>query len=149
MWPEWEKPKDARIFGFTWISFLAEFARDELMKIRKSPLGSDWHGGDIETALQLYLHPDLVDMKKAKKGIMNIPTKFAPSDFANYNRLFIMHGYYADNVKGELEAPYNAVAGDPTLASRELGEKIFELAVNKISEFIQEVASRTKAGGFK
>jgi creatinine amidohydrolase len=149
MWPEWQKPKDARIFGFTWISFLAQFARDELMKIRKSPLGSDWHAGDIETSLQLHLHPDLVDMKKAKKGIMNIPSKFAPSDFANYNLLFIMHGYYADNDEEELEASYNEVGGDPTLASRELGEKIFKLAVKKIVEFIQEVASRTKAGGFK
>jgi creatinine amidohydrolase/Fe(II)-dependent formamide hydrolase-like protein len=60
-----------------------------------------------------------------------------------------MHGYYADNVKGELEGPYGGVAGDPTLATRELGERIFELAVNKISEFVQEVASRTEAGGFR
>lgn len=142
VWPEWSVPVDAEVYGFAYMSFLSEFAGEEIMRIRKNPSGSDWHAGDIETSLQLYLHPDLVDMSKAKKGWTFTPTKFAPSDLAiDWHRQFIVDGYYVSGVKGEVDG----VSGDPTLASRELGEKYFELAVSKISEFIREVASNMRS----
>jgi creatinine amidohydrolase len=140
IWPDWRIPADAQVYGFCYISFLGEFAAEELAQIRKNPLGSDWHAGDMETSLQLYLHPDLVDMSKAKKGWTYISTKYAPSDLANWHRQFIIDGYYPPAVRGEEEG----ISGDPTLSSKELGEKIFELAVTKIAEFVKEVASYMK-----
>lgn len=138
IWPDWQIPQDAHVVGFAWISFLGEFAREELKEIRKSPPGSDWHAGDVETALQLFLHPDLVDMTKARKGPMWIPSKFAPTDLMeSWHYQFIIDGYYGKWKSGEVDA----ISGDPTLATKELGEKMFNLAVRKISEFVQEFAS--------
>jgi creatinine amidohydrolase/Fe(II)-dependent formamide hydrolase-like protein len=34
------------------------------------------------------------------------------------------------------------IGGDPTTASKEKGEAVFNLAVEKISEFVREFASR-------
>lgn len=139
---DWKEPmpKDSKIIVFTWISFLGEFAKDELAKIRKNPIGSGCHAGDIETSLQLYLRPDLVDMSKAKKGDTFPSSKFAFTDIFNWHREYILEGYSfwgTKEEKGEVEG----VWGDPTLATKELGKKVFDLAVKKISEFIQEFAS--------
>ena len=137
---KWKMPQDAYVVEFDWWSLLGGFAKEELSKIRKNPVGSGAHAGDVETALQLYLRPDLVDMSKAKKGNILQHSKFAFTDIFNEHREHIITGYSlwgTKEKKGEVEG----VWGDPTLATKELGEKIFDLAVKKISEFIKEFVS--------
>ena len=48
-------------------------------------------------------------------------------------------------MKGEIDG----VQGDPTKASKEKGEKIFKLAVNKISEFVKEFANPPDTDEYK
>jgi creatinine amidohydrolase len=137
LWPDWKIPGDAKVVTFEYFAFLEVFASGEMSEIRKSPPGSDWHAGDIETALQLYLHPELVHMDRAKRGGMYKPAKFAPHDLGrNWFRQYIIAGYYGEAQEGEVEW----IGGDPTLATRKLGEDIYNLAVKKISEFVKEFA---------
>lgn len=135
IWPDWEIPEETQVVGFPWVAFLAEFAQEELKKIRPNPPGSDMHAGDIETSLQLYLKPELVDMKKAKKGSICKIGQFYSGDLVlDYQRRLIIDAYYPPVIPGEAEK----VWGDPTLASKELGEDIFNLTVSKIVEFVRE-----------
>ena len=143
IWPDWEIPGDAKVIHFTWYVFLGEFASEELHKIRKDTWGKGAHAGDIETSLQLYLHPELVDMKKAKRGIIKKAMRFGRSDLFESHRPFIIDGYpFPPEKKGLVDK----VWGDPTKASKEMGEKLFKLAVKKISELVKEfdILSRHK-----
>jgi len=140
IWPDWEIPAETQVTGFFWVAFLGEFAREELKKLRRNPPGSDMHAGDIETSLQLYLRPELVDMKKARKGAICKIGRFYSGDVVmDYQRRLIIDAYYPPVIPGEAE---EGIWGDPTLASKELGEDIFNLTANKIAEFIQEFASK-------
>ncbi len=134
---DWQVPADARVITFNWLAFLAEFAASECARIRKNPGGSDWHGGDVETALQLYLRPELVDMSQAKKGTIQRPTRFGASDIFNWNRQLVIEGYPSKSDPGEVDRVY----GDPTLATRELGRRVYRLAVRKMAELVEEFAS--------
>lgn len=139
MWPEWQIPAEAKVVQFCWWVFLAEFAREELERIRGKEISLDWHGGDIETSLQLYLRPELVDMSKAKRGsTFSREVKFSYHDLADWHRQYVVEGYPAEVVPGDLDM----IGGDPTTASKEKGEAVFNLAVEKISEFVCEFASR-------
>ena len=128
IWPDWRIPDDAQVVGFCWISFLGEFARDELREILGGREDRDWHGGEIETALQLYLRPELVDMSKAEADPPPKEVKFAPCSLSTWHRQFIIDGYYKPGT----------ICNDPTLATAETGKKVFDLAASKIGEFIKE-----------
>ncbi|MCS7254325.1 MAG: creatininase family protein [Armatimonadota bacterium] len=136
IWRDWQIPDDARIVTFEWTAFLEVFAQDELAKIRTNPPGSDWHAGDIETSIQLYLHPELVDMSRAKVGHRYKKSSFSAHDLGrNWFWQYIIAGSpYVGGEGGEVEG----VSGDPTLATEELGEKILNVAAEKIAEFIRE-----------
>ncbi|HID94737.1 MAG TPA: creatininase family protein [Candidatus Latescibacteria bacterium] len=142
IWPDWHIPGDAQVVGFCWISFLGEFAREELKKIFKGRTDRDWHGGEIETSLQLYLRPELVDMSKAKADPAPKQCRFAPCSLSTWHRQFIIDGYYKPGT----------ICNDPTLATKETGEKVFNLAVEKIGEFIREFSGmglqESRCGGF-
>lgn len=139
VWTEWQIPPDAMVVQFCWWVFLAEFAREQLEQIRGKEVSLDWHAGDIETSLQLYLRPHLVDMSKAKRGItFSRDVKFSYHDLADWHRQYVVEGYPASVTPGEIEV----IGGDPTAASKDKGEAIFNLAVEKISEFVREFASR-------
>ncbi len=128
IWPDWNIPSDARVVALDWPTFLGEFAQQELKGIFKGRDDRDWHGGEIETALQLYLRPELVNMSEAKPDPPSTKkAKFAPYCLSNWHRQFIIAGYYKKGIKCE----------DPTFATKETGEKIFKLAVEKISEFVK------------
>jgi len=138
LWPDWRIPDDAKVVTFEYFAFLEVFASDEMSEIRRNPPGSDWHAGDIETALQLYLHPDLVHMDRAKRGGMLRPSKFAPHDLGrNWFWQYIIAGYYDGFEPGEVEG----ITGDPSLATPKLGEDVYRLAVKKIAEFVREFAT--------
>jgi len=137
VWPDWEIPVEARVVGFAWFALVGEFAREELAKARDNPTGSAHHAGDVETSLQLFLKPGLVDMAKARKGRVSKDDGFANNDLLNYQRRFVIDAYYP---RTQSEGDVEGVLGDPTLASRELGESIFNIAVNTISDFLREFA---------
>ena len=131
VWPGWKIPDDARVISLCWWVFLGEFASEQLRGI---PLKGT-HAGEIETSLQLYLHPELVDMKKAKRGFIKEATTFGRQNLFESQRAFVIDGYpFPPKKKGLVDK----VWGDPTKASREFGEKLFKLAVDKLSEMVTE-----------
>ena len=134
VWPGWKIPADARVISLSWWVFMGEFAAQELRDI---PLKGT-HAGEIETSLQLYLHPELVDMKKAQRGFIKEATKFGRQNLFESQRSFVIDGYpFPPKRKGLVDK----VWGDPTKASVELGEKLFKLAVDKLSEMVTEFDS--------
>ena len=75
------------------------------------------HGGEDETSTVLYYNDNLVQMEKAMKN----------------TKKPLMRVYFKDRGKILYE---NALSGDATLATKEKGEKIFELLTERIIELI-------------
>lgn len=90
----------------------------EILKVTKG----QGHAGEDETSAILYYNENLVDMNKAlkstRKPLLNVKFK----------------------TRGQ-EIYKNAISGDATLASKDKGEKIFELLVPKIIEAIKILQS--------
>lgn len=78
------------------------------------------HADEIETSMMLYIAPDMVDMTKAVK------------DFDPRNR----RGLTRDSTKPYTYSP-TGIWGDPTVATRQKGERIVEATVRDIIEEIR------------
>ncbi len=100
------------------------FASSGLSKIREFCDSKQWHKNyfhaeEIETSLMLYIKPDLVDMAKAKACY---PDK----------KIFEFYPQKWD------ELTDIGVIGDPTVATREKGEKMLEVIINEIVELLRK-----------
>ena len=137
LYPDWTPTQSYRVVCLEWWCLVSEFAGEQLARIRPRPPANDNHGGDIEVALQLHLHPELVDMSKAKPGARSRPSQFAPDDLSTWHRQFVVTGYYAHWEGGEVPA----IGGDATAATPELGRAVFDLAVRTLVAFLQEFAA--------
>lgn len=82
------------------------------------------HGGEDETSAILYYDESLVQMDKAVKN----------------NKKPLFRVYFKDRGKTLFE---NAITGDATLASKEKGEKIFNLLEDRIIEVINAMKKGT------
>jgi len=115
------KKKDYTLYGL--ILPYPGPVHEVIQEIRETERGG--HAGEIETSIGLYLFGDLVKMEnvkgEAKVGSTNLPREIeTPADWpARALQLYI---------------------GDPTLASKEKGEKIVE----KFIEFLVEVIRKIK-----
>ena len=89
------------------------------------------HGGDIETSVMLALHPERVEMSKAR-------------DFPNLQEMLTLDfkhlRAYGPHAFGWKAADLNAlgVTGNAGMASVEKGEALLDLAVNGLKELILE-----------
>lgn len=99
-----------------------------IRKIRKSKLGGMGHACELETSLMLAIKPDLVKMDKAKKDT-HYPKK---------------GDLYMDWIDGSLSfMPFwstisvTGTVGDPTVATKEEGEYLFNTAVEELCERIK------------
>ncbi|MBB6453697.1 creatinine amidohydrolase [Salirhabdus euzebyi] len=92
-------------------------------EIRETPSshGTYFHACEIETSFMLYLAPEFVEMNKAICDIPNIP----------------MH---ADVTPTPWEEFTNsAVLGDATLATKEKGEKVIQVALENMVKLIEDL----------
>jgi creatinine amidohydrolase len=80
----------------------------------------DSHAGEIETSMMLYLRPELV------KGR-------APEEYPKLPRPIL--------VRDKRKYWPGGVWGDPSKASREKGEKMFDLAVDRVIDLIKKLES--------
>jgi creatinine amidohydrolase len=107
-------------------------ARAEISEICESEYIS--HAAEMETSLMLYLDESLVDMPKAARDI-NFPiTKYHWRDFLRPAPLAFMDQWSRISKTG--------VVGDATVASKEKGEKIFAVVVEKMVELVKEFKER-------
>ena len=79
------------------------------------------HAGEKESSLMLYLHPETVDTDEMMK---NDYTPNVPRDYLNYSPL--------------RKLSPTGVWGKPSLASAEKGEKIFNIVVDAMVEYIED-----------
>jgi len=86
------------------------------------------HADEMETSVGLYLGQRIL-FERAEKGV-------PPESLSNFHRKYIRRvsravDFHEITVSGSL--------GDPTLASKEKGEKLVEAVVDEITEFIEEL----------
>jgi len=114
------------------VTDVASFAIEAVKKYRKSKIGGCIHGDEFETSLLLYINRSLVNMKKVTNvDIMRYHSKFYPGDnFAGNKKVFWS--------TWGIQKSKTGIYGDPTVASKETGEKIFKETVNTYIEFIKE-----------
>jgi creatinine amidohydrolase len=114
------------------IPYIFEYKISEnfIKENRKSEIGGICHACEYETSLMLYL-TDLVDMSKAEKNLATYDSKFRNTDGVQGKS----KAYWST---WALEKTKSGVLGDPTVATKEMGEKLFNHLVKEISEFVFE-----------
>lgn len=90
---------------------------------------NDVHAGEIETSTSLAVRPDLVKLKAARKYIPRFSSRYL--NFSSKRGV----GWYAYTSK--LSA--TGVLGDPTKATREKGERMWELMIKNLVEFVEDL----------
>ena len=95
------------------------------------------HACELETSLYLYLDPKRVQMDKAKKEIGMPPSRFIWMDLMKASPVLLMDRWSRFSKTG--------VVGDPTLATREKGERIFEAVVAALVELVWEFKTYDRA----
>ncbi len=92
---------------------------------------NDIHAGEVETSTSLALRPELVDMAKAKKET----PRFA-SSYMDYSSSRGVPWYVRTRKLSK-----TGIIGDPTKASVEKGQKIWEIMVAHLVKFVEEIKS--------
>jgi creatinine amidohydrolase/Fe(II)-dependent formamide hydrolase-like protein len=90
---------------------------------------NDVHAGEIETSTTLATRPDLVRLDKARKLIPKFSTDYL--DFTSKRSVT----WYARTAR----ISSSGVLGDPTKASREKGEKMWEVMVRNLVELVEHL----------
>ena len=94
-------------------------------------LGMGIHGGTDETSIMLHLAPHLVDMSTA---VRNVPEQLGANRYVRFGGS-VGFGWLSSDF-----GPDGHI-GDPTAASVERGEQLFERAVDAFCEALAEVAT--------
>ena len=84
------------------------------------------HAGFVETSIMLAIHPQLVQMHKAKRG------------YSDTKRLHATYSTFLNN-PSSFKITKNGVWGDPTKANRQDGRKIMSTAIKNIIRTIKEL----------
>ena len=94
---------------------------------------NDVHAGEIETSTTLAVRPDKVRMEKARTFIPQFSSRYL--NFTSKRRV----NWYAHTAKISPEG----VLGDPTKASRDKGKRIWDLMINNLVEFVEDLKGLT------
>ena len=116
--------RDAKIFVAVDTGETSDVDLDE---IADTP--NDVHAGEIETSTTLALRPDLVQMNKAKASVL----KFS-SRYLNFSSLRGVPWYARTKRISE-----SGIMGDPKKASKEKGEKIWEIMIAHLVAFVEDL----------
>lgn len=104
----------------------------QIDSLRESPLGGMGHACEFETSLMQYLMPHLVDEELMKSQVIKGLPIYNPDLFAR-NAIYIYRNFREFSKIG--------VIGDPTLASKEKGKRLFEDICQELSKIIDYVAT--------
>jgi creatinine amidohydrolase/Fe(II)-dependent formamide hydrolase-like protein len=90
---------------------------------------NDVHAGEIETSTTLATRPELVRLDRAKESIPKFSSRYL--DFTSKRSV----GWYAYTSK----ISRTGVLGDPTKATREKGERMWEVMIKRLIEFVEDL----------
>jgi creatinine amidohydrolase/Fe(II)-dependent formamide hydrolase-like protein len=94
---------------------------------------NDVHAGEIETSTSLAIRPELVQMQHARRSVPRFTSRYL--DFTSKRSV----DWYARTAK----ISSSGVMGDPTKASREKGEQMWEIMIRNLVEFVEQLKSMT------
>ncbi|MHB1006832.1 MAG: creatininase family protein [Chloroflexota bacterium] len=123
---------------------VAYVARKEVGEICAGVDGAIGHACEAETSHMLYLHPELVDMSKAVRHVVVNTSKYE-HNFAIHNPYRADSNSFATRATIEEATAEMGPAGgmgDPLLASKEKGQRIFEALVTNTLEIIEMARKR-------
>lgn len=123
-----ELPRDPGVF-VGWVTYF-DLALDAFTEHRLSGIGGEGHAGELETALELHLRPELVLDERVVRYV-------TPNSAYGFVDLAIRGPLAGGGKPMRTEYP-EGVMGDPTMASGELGRVILEAAVAGIQEIMAE-----------
>ncbi len=92
---------------------------------------NDVHSGEIETSTSMATRPHLVQLAKARKFIPRFSSRYL--DFTSKRSV----GWYAYTSK----ISPTGVLGDPTKGSREKGERMWQVMIKHLVEFVEDLKS--------
>lgn len=96
---------------------------------------NDVHAGEVETSTSLATRPHLVDMKLAKRAVPRFSSEYL--DFSARNSI----EWYAHT--GKLSK--SGVLGDPTKATREKGEEYWQIMIDHMVRFVEQIKGMSLA----
>jgi len=103
--------------------------RKVIQEVRESEIpGGMSHACEFETSIQLYLDPAHVDMSRAVRELGFHKTEYTFHDLLERPPVELKTAFSKVTRSG--------VIGDPTLASREKGEKLIQSAIQRLAEFL-------------
>jgi len=97
----------------------------EMAELAETDGGSIGHAGEMETSLQLYLQPDLVDRSYIRPGV-GVPYQSVPKTGFGYRVPRVVEDSKGSGVFGLTER-----------ATAAKGERIVALAAQRLAEFLQ------------
>ncbi len=101
-----------------------------LSTMRRSGPGGVAHAGEYETAMMLYLRPELVQMDKAVAEFGQIKLEFFNWDHPEPS-ILSWQDYWS-------RMSESGVCGDPTVATAEFGAALFETTAENMLRFVRE-----------
>ena len=116
----------------------ADLCEDLLEKPDELP---GWHGGEIEASAGMLIVPDLVRMDRAKKSLPShvdwMPDKFEKDSGSGFEIKF--EDYPVRLALEQEEYSEIGIMGNPNLASREKGEKIYSRMIDIFARFLEDL----------
>jgi creatinine amidohydrolase/Fe(II)-dependent formamide hydrolase-like protein len=120
--------RDAHIF--TCVD-TGESSDAEIGAIATTP--NDVHAGEIETSTALALRPELVNMRRARRSV----PKFS-SEYLEFSSKKSIEWYVRT-----ASISKSGVLGDPTQANAEKGRSMWDIMVNNLRRFVEDLKSMT------
>ena len=105
---------------------------DRVREWRESPVGGTGHAGELETSLMLATHAHLVELDHASAYIPDLPSSYLSTD------MFVgapVRRYIAFDAL----SPTGTI-GDPSTATRAKGERILQICVDELIDFLEDFA---------
>ncbi len=94
---------------------------------------NDIHAGDIETSTTLAIRPEMVQMEKAKDATLTFG-----SDYLNFDNSRSVNWYVRTSKISE-----SGVMGDPTKATAEKGQKMWDVMIRNLVSFVDEIKTKS------
>lgn len=123
---------DVEVLGLTYFQLAAEF----IDEIRDTELGGMGHAGEFETSLMLHLRPELVKEEEMEGTNMDEPYPQSTEDLVAGGPLSVYRDFTEYSESGAI--------GDPTVATAEKGEKIFELLGDEMETILNLMHDRNR-----
>ncbi|MFC6765906.1 creatininase family protein [Natrinema soli] len=118
---------ETEILGITYF----ELVTDLVDQIRDSDMGGMAHGGEFETALMLYLYPELVDTDTMPATYWEEEYDLGGDDLVSGGPLSVYRPFEKYSDSGAI--------GDPSVADETTGQQIFEGTAEALAGLLKEV----------